>query len=440
MKYAVMLVVALVLATSGALGLVRGEAPDPAGAVSGATSAGVSPDAALSGIAGGDVDTLTTSLEQRLRTVPGDDRSWATLALLYVEQAHATGDADYYAKAERAVARSLELRPVDNSSGHAVAAALAAARHDFSGALREADTALRIDEYDATALSVRVDALTELGRYDDARRAAALADLRRPGVPTAIRYAYQQELRGRLGRSARVLTQALEGAATSFDRGELLPLLSDLHRRQGRFGAAGRAVALALREQPDSVPALVSRARLLVARGDLDAAARTWRDVVRRLPTAEHLTELGELELTRGRPAAARTHLEAVDASLREQRRGGVGADLETAIFESDHGDPARAISAARAEWDARRSIHAADAYAWALHRQGRDREALRLALAATRLGTQEAQLWLHRGSIEAALGLTAAARTSLQRGLAADPGASPWPAARARAVLRSLR
>jgi tetratricopeptide (TPR) repeat protein len=236
-----------------------------------------------------------------------------------------------------------------------------------------------------------------------------------------------------------VLTRAL-GAATHADKAELLTLLSDLHRRQGRLAVAAREVAQALHEQPGHLPALVARARLLVARGDLAGAARSWQAVVRRLPTAEYLTELGELELARGRPADAQEQFAVVDATVQLLASGGVDTDLETALFEADHGDAATALADARAEWAKRHSIHVADAYGWALHRSGRDREALRMAREATALGTREARLWLHRGRIEAALGLDAAARRSLARGLAADPGVSPWQAGKARAALRSLR
>ena len=433
MKYVVTIVVALVLAASGAMGLVRQPDSDP-------PARAVAPDAgAVSGRSSGDLGTITASLQERLREVPRDDRAWATLALAYVEQGRVTGDASWYPKAQQAARRSLSLDSDDNALGHSVSAALAAARHDFGGALRQVRTALSIDSYDDTGLAVRVDALTELGRYPAASVAARVADSRRPSIATATRYAYQLELRGELEESASVLRRAVSNA-THGERAEVLTLLADLDRREGRLDASGREVRQALRERPGHLPALVALARLHVALGDLDAAATTWATVVRRLPTGEHLTELGELELVRGRPAAARQQFSVVDASVRLLQEGGVDTDLETALFETDHGDASQALASARAEWGRRQSIHVADAYAWALHRQGRDAQALRLARSATRLGTQEARLWLHRGRIEAALGLSRAARSSLERGLAADPGVSPWQAEQARAALRSLR
>jgi Flp pilus assembly protein TadD len=135
----------------------------------------------------------------------------------------------------------------------------------------------------------------------------------------------------------------------------------------------------------------------------------------------------------------AEQQFSVVESTMDLLSRSDVNTDLETALFQADHGDPARALSDARAEWARRRSIHVADVLAWAMHVNGRNHEALRLSRQATRLGTAEARLWLHRGTIEASLGLIADARRHLRHGLAVDPGASPWQADRARAVLRTL-
>ena len=51
--------------------------------------------------------------------------------------------------------------------------------------------------------------------------------------------------------------------------------------------------------------------------------------------------------------------------------------------------------------------MHVADAYAWALHANGRDAEALVLADRALSLGTQDPLFLRHRSEILAALGST---------------------------------
>jgi hypothetical protein len=77
-----------------------------------------------------------------------------------------------------------------------------------------------------------------------------------------------------------------------------------------------------------------------------------------------------------------------VGAWVRIARANGVTTDLETALFEADHGDRAAALRAARAERARRASVDVDDALAWALHVNGRDREALEQARQAARTAT----------------------------------------------------
>ncbi len=89
--------------------------------------------------------------------------------------------------------------------------------------------------------------------------------------------------------------------------------------------------------------------------------------------------------------------------------------------------------------WERQRSIHAADAYAWALHVTGRNTAALRVSDRAARLGTRSALFSFHRGMIERDLGRTDAARASLERALELNASFSPLLAPRAESALADL-
>jgi tetratricopeptide (TPR) repeat protein len=422
--------VGLVLAVSGGVGFATSSGP------SSPTPAAAVPRVVPS--SGQDLDASIAALQNTLRRVPEDHVSWANLAVAYVEQARITGNATYYEKADEAAARSFEIEPDENFTALAAQAAISAARHDFSDALASSDEALAINPRDLGALAVRVDALNELGRYDEQLKALRVADRLQPSTAIAARYSYAYELRGDLDRAAGILRRAA-AAGSRTDKAYTLTLLADIQRKQGRLGSAARQLAVAQQAVRDHLPALVSSARLQVAQGHLVQAVRTWQDVVARQPLPEYVTELGELLQHLGRPeeadaqfAVVRTTIELLDAS-------GVRTDLETALFEADHGSPERALSQARAEWRQRTSVHVADALAWALHRNGRDREALTIARRATSLDSPEARFWIHRGTIEAALGMTDEARTHLRRGLVTDPGMSPWQRDAARASLSEI-
>jgi len=384
------------------------------------------------------LDALVPALQSRLRAQRRDHRAWSTLGLAYVEQARVSADPTYYPKAEQALDEAARLSPGDDLmlTGRAT---LAAARHDFTAALRLADRALAVNSYSAQAHAVRSDALTELGRYDEARAAAGRADELRPGSSTFARLSYAAELRGDLSEARRLMRRAEEAATSPAERAFAALHLGELARVSGEPAEASRAYADALRVDPTYAPALAGRARLAVAAGDVAAAVRDYLAVVRRLPTVEYVVELGELYQATGRADLAARQFAVASASARLARANGVGTDLETALFEADHGSAAAALAAARAEWNRRHTVHTADALAWALHATGRDREALRYTRQATALGTRDARLVFHRGVIEAATGNTAQARRYLSAALAFGAGASPWRDRQARRLLTTL-
>ncbi len=429
-KSLIVIGVGLVLAVSGGIGVATTTSPPSAPA------AGSVPRVVPN--SGQDLDAAVASLQATLRRVPADHVSWANLAVAYVEQARVTGNATYYQKADEAAARSFGIAPDDNFPALAAEAAIASARHDFSDALTSAEEALAINPRDLGALAIRVDALNELGRYDEQLEALRTADRLQPSTAIAARYSYAYELRGDLDRALGILRRAA-AAGSRADKAYTLTLAGDILRKQDRLAAAGRQLDIVQEAVPGYLPGLVSSARLATAQGHLEDAVVLWQDVVSRQPLPEYLTELGELLEHLGRPDEADAQFAVVRTTITLLDASGVRTDLETALFEADHGSPARALSQARAEWRQRTSVHVADALAWALHRTGRDREALTLARKATRLGSPEAKFWIHRGTIEAALGMTGEARTHLRRGLDTDPGMSPWQRDEAQTVLAGI-
>ncbi|MFD7402969.1 tetratricopeptide repeat protein [Streptomyces sp. NPDC059866] len=392
-------------------------------------------------LASGDLDSSIGALQTHLRAQPRDFGGWATLGLAYVEQARVDGDPSRYPQAERALDRSLALEP-EGDQALAGLAALAAARHDFTGALDFAGRALKRNPYNERALATRIDALVELGRYDAASKAADTADTRRPGIPVFTRYAYVRELRGDVRTARRVLEQALDNAVTPGDVAYVATALGQLAWNQGDYTTALDHYARALAADDTYLPALEGRARAQAASGDLAEAVRGMEAVVARAPLPGALVALGELYEERGAEGdrdRARDQYALVDAWTALARAGGVNPDLDTALAAADHGDADLALRAARAEWSRRHTVHTADALAWALHVGGRDEEALSYARRATATGYRNAAFLHHRGMIELATGRTKDARASLTAALELNPGFSPSAAREARAALKTL-
>jgi tetratricopeptide (TPR) repeat protein len=412
-----------------AISAAVGSPPDKA-----ATTAPTSP------IARDPLTQAVAGLQAELSRTPGNYRAWSDLGLAYVQQARLTADPSYYPKAEAAFGKSLALHATANADALVGQATLAAARHDFPRGLVLVDRALHINAYSAIAYGVKTDALTELGRYDEAVQATQhMLDLR-PGVDSFARASYQRELRGDVPGARDLLQRAATDATSPSDKAFCLYYLGELSWNNGDRVGARRFYDQALEADPAYLPAVTGQAKTLAAQGDPTAALSLYRQAVAQQPQPAYVVELGELLQATGQMNAAQEQYEVVRATEQLFAAQGANVDLELALFEADHGTPATALRYATAAFRVRPdSILTEDAYAWALHKAGRDGEALQQARRAQRLGTHLPTLRYHLGVIEAALGLKAAARHDLSAALALNPSFNPLQAPAARTLRTSL-
>ena len=422
---------AVVLLLAGAvLGTPGGAADDEQAA--GRQAAGQSATAAPGSI---------EALQARLDRVPGDYPGWASLGLLYVDRARVTADPSWYPKAQAALDRSLQVQPERNSPALTGLASLQAAQHDFAQAAKTAREALAINAYDATAYGVLTDALTELGRYDEAADALQrMADVD-PDFAALARISYARELRGDVEGARAAMEQALDTAGNAQDAGFALHYLGELAWHYGGdVQAASALYQRGLERNPESLPLKASAARAAAAGGQIEQALESYGEVNGQVPVQQYLVEHGELLASLGRADEAQEQFDVVRTALTLLEANGSAVDLETALFEADHGSPEQALEAARTAYERAPSIFAADALAWALHVNGRDEEALAHADEALALGVQPASFLFHRGMINASLGRTPEAVRDLQAALEVNPHFSVPHAETARTTLARLR
>src|SRR5919204_856197 len=371
-KAAAVTAMAVALSVAGALVFVRGTggAADPASRHT-TSSALLLPTANA-----GSLDGAIASLQQRLREIPDDWRGFAQLGLAYVAQARVTADPSWYPKADGVLRRSLRLHPDENVDGALGIGALDLARHDFASALRQGRRAASLDPYDADAYGVIGDALVELGRYRAAFHAIQTMVDTRPDLASYARVAYARELRGDVAGAERAMRLAFDAAGSPSDAAWTAYQLGELAFGSGEVAAARGWYARGLDLDPSHALNLAGLAKVAWARGDDDLAIRRYEDVAARYPAPEIVIALADLYRATGHPALADQQADVVRAMQELAVANGVNIDLELALFDADHGDPAGALSAARAEWARRHSIHVADAYAWALYANGRYRRA----------------------------------------------------------------
>jgi len=423
--------------TAGGLGLLRRGSPSsangPRPAAGGLAGTGTS-----SSVRGGAAGSIA-GLQDRLRRVPGDFVAWASLGLAYVDQARVTGDPTYYPKAEGALARSLALDTDDNYVADAGMAALSSGRHDFAGARQWAERGLAINPSNATLYGALGDAETQLGHYPEAFDAIQrMVDLA-PGTPSLSRTSYAWELRGDIGRATAAMQRALDEAGTGADRAFARYYLGELAFNTGDAATAMAHHEAGMRADPGFAPLLEGRARAEAALGRVGAAVTDYAQLVQRMPQPGYLLEYGELLQSLGRQAEADEQYRVFRAENALFASNGVSLDVDAVLFEADHGNAAEAVRLAETAIQTRPFLDMQDAYAWALHVDGRDAEALEWSTKARSLGTHAALFAHHAGMIELSLGDMDAARRDLGAALALNPRFSPLGAPLARQALDRL-
>jgi tetratricopeptide (TPR) repeat protein len=363
-------------------------------------------------------DVQIEKLQATVRAEPRRADGYTLLAGAYLQKVRETGDASFYSRAGQAVQRALSLAPADPAA-LTERSALELARHDFRDGLADAQRARAAAPFVNKPFGVLVDALVELGQYDAAGRALQQMVDRRPDLAAYARVSYFRELHGDLDGAVRAMRAAISaGGEVPENEAYVQALLGGLELQRGRLTAAEEAFRASLEAVPAYVPGEAGLAKVDVASGRVGRAITRLRGVVARLPLPEHVTALAEAERAAGRRAAAVRDLGLVRVEQRLLARSGVNTDTETAIFEADHGSPARAASLARRAWAAAPSVRSADALGWALTRAGRAREALPWAARALRLGSKDPAFNLHAGL---------AARAAGERDLAARRLAIAW-------------
>ena len=378
-------------------------------------------------------------LQALVATDPTDADAQRDLGFALLQRVRETADPSLYAPAAEAFDTARRLAP-DDAQVLAGIGGLQLGKHQFADALETGRQAVAMSPNLAAARAVVVDALVELGRYDDADAAAAEMLAVRADLSTLARVSYIAELHGKLDVALTAMQQAAATAGLAPENVAFVDaLLGNLLVATGDSRAAADAYARALTLVPAHAPSLAAEGRLAVGAGDLHGAMSLFQRAADILPLPEYVIALADAQQAAGRTDDAARNIKLARAEIQLFQASGVIVDVDLALFEADHGDPTAALAFAKEGYAATPTVRAADAMAWALHRLGRDTEAKKRSDEALRLGSRDPLLRYHAGAIAAALGDVTTARRDLDLALAADPGFSATGAAEVRRILDSL-
>jgi tetratricopeptide (TPR) repeat protein len=360
--------------------------------------------------------------ERRLTEDPQSALDMAQLAALVMEDGRMSGDERTFVRAESLARRSLGERTRKNGRSAALLANALLAQHRFAEANEVARDLVKEEPDEPAYRALLAEVMMEVGDYSGAISQLGSVREHREDLGIAPRFARWAELTGQNDQARRIFRTARQAAAARADltaeqRAWFGLRLADFELRHGNLRAAADVIEESLRESRDDWRLLMARARLEAAKGSWRKTERSAEQVIAMVPSADAFALLASAKREQGNA----TEAEALELALE-----GIAAGQDGTIHRSwaltllDRGRNVPEITAAAAaDTLVRQDIHALDLLAWALHRAGRSRDALRLARRVMSLGSVEPVLRYHAGMIELAVGDTPTGLRHLELALA---------------------
>jgi tetratricopeptide (TPR) repeat protein len=190
------------------------------------------------------------------------------------------------------------------------------------------------------------------------------------------------------------------------DRAWLLTQIGHLHLVEGKPQEAEAALTDALRLFPRYHYALGTLGTLRMEQHRWAEAVELFERRYAVAPQPENLYPLAEALERAGRSREARSAFRTFEQRAVRESGQGDNANRELIFYYIDHAyEPAQALRLAERESARRQDVYTLDAYAWALHANGRDREARAQLERAMKIGARPPLFQSHASAIAAGLG-----------------------------------
>jgi tetratricopeptide (TPR) repeat protein len=335
---------------------------------------------------------------------PNDLSGYNELALSLIRRARETTDDRYYDQAAEAVRKSLALVP-DDFETRKLHVMVLLGKHEYPEALSEAQALNKKIPDDVTVRGLLTDAYSALGDYKNAEIAAQwMLNLRPGNLPAFVNAAHLREIFGDPNGAYDALNLAYQGTSptASADRASLLTQMGRERRLAAKDDEAEKLLKQALDLFPAYNRALGELADVYLDEKRYDDAIALLRQREKAVPTARNAYSLAEALERSGRSEEAKgVYAEFLQrASLEAAQKN--NANLELVLYYADRAhQPLKALELAGQEYAWRHDIYTLDAYAWALHLNGRDDEARKQMDIALAVGTRDPNILAHAAKIK---------------------------------------
>ena len=363
-------------------------------------------------------------LEDQVRKNPTHTGHQLSLAQTYMQYAIQTRqEPTYIPKAEKLL-KDLRKSHPDLFEAKALQASLFNTLHEFEQARDLASSLIEENDKVAYVYGILIDALVELGQYEEAVEACDKMISIKPGLASYARASYLRELHGDGDGALEAMILAADAAMVgSEERAWALYQIGQLYLAENNLPAASSVFSGILEERPGYAFAIGGHGHIQLIEGNYEEATRLLTAAYELVPADEFLEGLVEVYEATNEDEKKYAALDQIALGYQEADEMGENVRMEYADFLADlEQDLKNALQLAKKEYERRPThLHALETYAWALHKLGRSGEAQEYIDQAMRLGTGDAMVYFRAADIYLGSGNIEEARTFLQKAIDAN-------------------
>jgi tetratricopeptide (TPR) repeat protein len=341
--------------------------------------------------------------KDQIKKHPNNAKNYVELSQIFIQEARVTGKHHEYIPAARTLIETALNKDRRNFDAKVTKASILMTMHQFLDAKKEIGDAIEINPYSSSAFDVLVDALVELGHYNEAVQACDRLLRMRPDLRSYARASYLRELFGQEEASIQAMTMAANsGQNGQENRAWTLYNLGNLLLNEGRLDSAEYVFKGILEERPYYDFALCGLADVSASRQNYSQAIEYY--VKAAQITSNHIIteKLADIYKKMGLADNEKEMNIKVLDSFTQHEKDGYDIDLEYARYCSTHNiNLDQALERIKREYVRRpENIDVLDAYAWTLYKMGKQKEAEPLMQNAMRLHTNRPIFNEHAGLI----------------------------------------
>jgi tetratricopeptide (TPR) repeat protein len=338
-------------------------------------------------------------------------------------------DLPLYDQAQSAIDRTLKLDP-GNFEAQKLTVLVLTGKHEYARGLKLAKELNQNIPDDIGVWGLLVDLNMALGDYDDAVKDAQwILNLRRNSSLGFTKAATLRETYGDLTGAMEYYQEANRRTPLSdvSEKTWLVTRMARIQRLSGQTRQAGEMLTGALQSYPESQLALAELARLRESEGNYKEAAQLFERRYGAVPSPANLYDFAQAVAKAGDRERADALFKDFESKAMAVVSQPDNANADLLFYYADRQNkPAEALKIGEQEFDVGHSFQTLDAYAWALQRNGRLKDAKTQIDRVLTAGARDPDYFCHAARIAESLGDQAGAKHYANESARLDPRGCP--------------